>query len=734
MSLCIAAGQSVLKMNASNGCLESFKFCGEELLRGSETLFTIALRDAKGTMRVIGADDFQSFLPEMEADRGVLTFSGLPDAADFVCKVRLRTAEGKFFWSFDIVNPLESRWALEWVDGPRIVVSGNLADTENGEGYLFHGMNEGMLISDPRRRYNIEWFRYKTMGFPNTGSNGYYPGGAQLQMMAYYNDRAGLYFAAHDVTHCTKAVEWEYRPEDGNVRLSLQTFCGQENPGHYVSPFEYVLAGFHGDWRAAAEIYREWAETDPGLPPRLAESGRMPEWFARSPVILFIPVRGDGDDKGDMSGNEYFPYINILPHAERLAKEFDSTVMVLLMHWEGTAPWAPPYVWPPFGGEEALAELRDALHARKHLLGVYCSGTAWTQTSSIIEYSREEQCERENLRAEMSCGPDGDIAGFICNGPKGVGQRMGFDSCIFRDWTQNTVHDEIMKLADFGMDYSQYFDQNLGGSAHLCYSPAHGHPHMPGVWQTEAMKRLCRRVEESLAARNCKMLIGCEAAAAQPYIKYMQFSDLRDVNSFWTGARPVPAYSYVFHEYINNFMGNQNGLTWCIDIPRSPENLLYRTAYSFNSGDMLGAVLKDHGGIHWCWVMKWHEAAPDQESVKTLIRNLNWWRTHDGLDFLVYGRMLAPLIEAETGSFGIPSLIAGGDVTVDDVLSSSWQAPDGRKAQFLTNYHMDDREVKITVPAGQKASVRDMRGNVRELGNASSLHLPALSALMLEIH
>ena len=178
MSLCVAAGQSVLKMNASNGCLESFKFCGEELLRGSETLFTIALRDAKGTMRVIGADDFQSFLPEMEADRGVLTFSGLPDAAGFVCKVRLRTAEGKFFWSFDIVNPLESRWALEWVDGPRIVVSGNLADTENGEGYLFHGMNEGMLISDPRRRYNIEWFRYKTMGFPNTGSNGYYPGGA----------------------------------------------------------------------------------------------------------------------------------------------------------------------------------------------------------------------------------------------------------------------------------------------------------------------------------------------------------------------------------------------------------------------------------------------------------------------------------------------------------------------------------------------------------------------------
>ena len=725
--------RSVIKINAANGCLESFVFDGEELLRDARELFTIALRDAKGVMRTISANDFASFQQEMKDDNCVLTFTGIPDADDFVCKVKVRTADEKFFWSFYIVNPLEKEWALEWVDGPQVVVPGNLANTENGEGYIFHGMNEGMLISDPRRRYDIWWFRYKTMGFPNTGSNGYYPGGAQLQMLAYYNDRAGLYYAAHDTTHCTKAVEWEYLTESGNVRFSLQTFCGQETPGHYVSPFEYVLAGFHGDWYAAAELYREWAETDPGLPQKLVDSTRMPEWFAKSPVTLFIPVRGDGDDKGDMSGNEYFPYINIMPHAERLAEEFDSKIMVLLMHWEGTAPWAPPYVWPPFGGEEPLAELRDALHAKEHLLGVYCSGTAWTQTSSIIDYSREEQCERENLRAEMSCGPDGDITGFICNGPKGAGQRLGFDSCIHREWTQKTVHDEIMKLADFGIDYSQYFDQNLGGSAHLCYSPVHGHPNMPGVWQTEAMKRLCRKVEDSLAARNCKMLIGCEAAAAQPYIKYMQFSDLRNVNAFWTGAVPVPAYSYVFHEYINNFMGNQNGLTTSIEMHNSPENLLYRTAYSFNSGDMLGAILKDHGNIHWCWVMKWHEEAPDQESIKTLIRNLNYWRTHEGSDFLVYGRMLAPVLEAETGTFGIPSQVAKGDIFVDDVLNSSWQAQDGRKAQFLTNYHMTDRDVKITVPEGIKAAVRDMNGVSREISGCTSLHIPALSALMIEV-
>ena len=169
------------------------------------------------------------------------------------------------------------------------------------------------------------------------------------------------------------------------TRLSLQTFCGDLAPdGAWRPDLAYVVRPYCGGWMEACAMYRDWVRTLPGFdhPPA------RPAWMRDAPVALIYPVQGEGLDHGPMAPNGYFPFANVLPHVARYAARLDSRILALLMHWEGTAPWAPPYLWPPLGGEEGLAALRDALHRDGHLLGLYGSGTAWTQRSMIND-SRE---------------------------------------------------------------------------------------------------------------------------------------------------------------------------------------------------------------------------------------------------------------------------------------------------------------------------------------------------------
>ena len=84
--------------------------------------------------------------------------------------------------------------------------------------------------------------------------------------------------------------------------------------------------------------------------------------------------------------------------------------MALPMHWEGTAPWAPPYVWPPFGGEEAFKRFIDKLHEKGNLAGVYCSGIGWTTQSVLVpSYQTKELYEQEHMDEVMCQTPTGDI-------------------------------------------------------------------------------------------------------------------------------------------------------------------------------------------------------------------------------------------------------------------------------------------------------------------------------------
>lgn len=663
------SGGAVLRISERCGAIESLAVQdGVERVVPAAEAFTLQLLDGKGEPTRLKSSCFSfSFAG------GCLEWrhhNGLRVCMD------VTATDGEFHFKPSVAG-IPAGMQLEWFDGPQVCVPGDRT--------LYWPYWDGFEVSDFKcRPYRPASYRERYAGDPG----GLYPGFCQMQFLAAYKNGEGVYFSAVDDRHTPKGVEWE-RIDDGSVRLSLQTFCGDlDEDGAWRPKFCYSLRPYAGEWMEACGIYRNWVRALPGFerPPV------RPRWMYDSPVNLIYPVRGVGLDNlpRDMKPNCYFPYTNAVSTVEKYGRLLDSRIMALLMHWEGTAPWAPPYVWPPYGGEKELAKFRDALHARGYLLGVYCSGSAWTQISSIIpSYSQEQRFEDEHLGHHMMRGPRGEMTAYVCNGHDS--QRLGYDMCLAEGWAVRTLCDEAGKMARFGIDYCQFFDQNLGGGWLLCYAKHHAHPPIPGAWATEAMVALQKRLCASSALHG--MVIGCEGAAATPYIPYLFYNDSRPMVSLHFG-QPVPGVSFVFHEWQCNFSGNMCGVEEC--------DPFWRWMYCFHNGDMLSLVLGADDGLAKAWCRPWSEGFSEQEKLVSLVRRMNSLRKKYP-SFLLEGRMVRPFAKCESRLVEIPCRVWGKNRTIEarEVITSFWENAKGERIGFASNWRREPSELRITRSGGR---------------------------------
>lgn len=602
--------------------------------------------------------------------------------------------------TFQLTYENETGVCLEWIDYPQIALPNDLVQ-RGGSGRLLMDMNEGLLIEDLGAKEAFYPYACKDPEYPSMGLNCVFPAVVQSQFLAYYDDTAGLYMAAEDNGRSIKGID--FAPiGDGAIQPRFRLYPGVNGARRfYALPYPMVLEPFRGDWYTAAEKYRRWftAHLPKGLT-RVEDNPSLPAWYSDSPLVVTYPVQGT-HDMDEATPNRLFPYNNALPHLEDIGEKTDSRIMALLMHWEGTAPWAPPYVWPPLGGAELLREFGEELHRRQFLLGVYCSGISYTVHSNINDYSMAETIDRKGLLKHMCAPPDGgEITSRICQA-----QRKSYDLCISRPFTKQELCREAEKMASVGLDYIQILDQNHGGTPYFCYSDRHGHPPVPGSWMVRHMTAFLRRLKQTVGDG---VLLGCESAAAEAYLPYLSLSDNRFNLNYGVG-RPVPLYGYLYHEYLCNFSGNSVSSNDVIDRHRSPHCYLLRMVHSCLAGDLLTLVIDQDGRIMWSWGDRDHEDLPDEEAILEFARVATAYRRGCGKPYLVYGRMVRPCpVDCEQVPLHRPWGANG--VPYPAVMSTAFEASDGSTAQFLATYRTQEETCTVDLTSTNGAILLDENG------------------------
>lgn len=689
-------------VDVENAVVNSVLFGSKQLVQGKTSLFAVKLRNRDGKSVVFDATDcaFVGFdgktaLYANEKVEVALHF-GLSEQGDALV---LRA---------DVKNKTD--WLVEWVELMSVDVFGKLRDEQDGRGAIVYPFNEGGLVTNMAYRESMP-YKYDEPKYPSKSGYSVFPNMICSQFLAYVDEKIGLYLGMHDKERTTKHVDFRY---DGkNIKLQMRVFCNADYGESYAMPFDCMMTVFCGDWQAACEIYRNWFENNlPNGLQKISQNKSLPDWYHRSPITLIYPVRGERDT-GDMSPNGLYPYSNVLPLVKQLSETTDSIVMTLLMHWEGTAPWAPPYVWPPFGGAEVFDEFLQAMHRENMLVGLYMSGMGYTLHSNVVpNYDRLKQFVADGIADIVCTDSDGTAKGIIC-----PNQRSGYDMCPACEKTKRIMSEEIGKLCDAGVDYVQALDQNHGGNSYFCYSDKHGHVPAPGKWQWQETSKMLKM------ARRDNSVFGCESAAAEPLIADLPFSDNRFQLNLYLGT-PIPVYSYIYHEYVNNFMGNQV----CAMLNKTENNYPYRLAYSFAAGDMLSVVVDGNGQVQhsWCDWIKPADKCVDKDVAFGFLATLNGWRNGVAKDFLHLGRMVQPLeVCCGTEKF----VLDDGSIYTPSSVHTAAYSFGGKTVQFVVNYNTHDVCVRFDRPVSGYTD-----SSLTEKFDATKmLTIDPLSVVMLEL-
>jgi hypothetical protein len=409
-------------------------------------------------------------------------------------------------------------------------------------------------------------------------------------------------------------------------------------------------------------------------------------------------IRLQGElDLGPAEPNEQFlPYPKLLPLLQAVSDRIKAPVAPIIMAWERGGPWVYPDCFPPVGADSLPAFTSGARDKGWHV-GTYSNGTRWVVGHYWSGYDGQDYFHEHH--GERSIGRMHNGAPWAETWD--ATWRPSFTACLGAQPTVDIAHHFVEQIIDYGIDWIQFLDQNVGVCTFPCYAEDHGHPAAPGRWMTEAMLDLTRffgqKRAEVLAATDGqrKLAFSVEGPVCEFYLPSFQICDIRvvppgneAVNPWWRGS--IPLYHFLYHEHVLIQGGFGHGA--------DPHHLAIRNAYNLVVGEIPGAVLagdgtllnKDNPGINWA---PWDPPLGDNDESLAMLQSAVALRRGEGKPYLVFGRMLPPsALTTQTISWEYADRLHH----VPAVFNGVWQSPEGKTAMALANWTQQPQTVTIT--------------------------------------
>ena len=419
------------------------------------------------------------------------------------CRVLLEPNSALSRWRIAVANNTD--YGVRAIHYPVVLAPLVLGESQEDD-YFLSGYFGGRLVNQPTENLSVSPFGHDVWWCrPNQ-----YPGLMSAQLQAYYDDMAGLYLATHDGLGCVKAFHSSLAGEA--LDLSIEHNY-DETPGlSFELPYDTVLGAFHGDWYAAADIYKAWAVQQLWCAKKTIDREDIPAWIKEPRPWLCVISRGNYDrlrgyvcsPPSEFPIPQFWPAKNVAPRIRHYSALLDTPVVVWMEGWEKIgAPGGPVDIFPPLEGEASFKAAMAEMAGDGHQIFMYLA-YHWTYKRPMVGYDGWERFEREG-RPLAALDEHGQIIKHLFPNA----QKYFASVCVGSRGTQAIYLQNLLKLMDLG-GVALQIDQQLGLVADACYSAEHEHTPGYGRWMYEKEREFLEMMRQATKGRNPDATFGYE--------------------------------------------------------------------------------------------------------------------------------------------------------------------------------------------------------------------------------